>query len=28
VEDGFYGDAVYTTILQAFKNRLNSKQDS
>jgi glutathione synthase/RimK-type ligase-like ATP-grasp enzyme len=27
VEDGLYGDAVYTTILQALKNRLNSKQD-
>lgn len=28
VEDGLYGDAVYTTILQALKNRLNSKQES
>ncbi|WP_093369152.1 RimK family protein [Psychroflexus sediminis] len=27
VEDGLYGDAVYTTILQALKNRLNSKQE-
>ncbi|WP_019038782.1 RimK family alpha-L-glutamate ligase [Psychroflexus tropicus] len=28
VEDGYYGDEVYTAILSALKSRLNSKQDS
>ena len=27
VEDGFYGDKVYTDILQALKNRLEKKQE-